>query len=90
MISPTIVLVVGLALALVSLIVIAVCVIKSMLRPVLRSGMQLVVALACIPIALLLSKLLYLQQVLDFLQLHEVLSYKHLQAQYFLCHQEVQ
>ena len=58
MISPTIVLVVGLALALVSLIVIAVCVIKSMLRPVLRSGMQLVVALACIPIALLLSKLL--------------------------------
>ena len=57
MISPTIVLIAGLSLAAVALIVMLVCVLKCIFRPVLRSGMQLVVALACIPIALLLAKL---------------------------------
>ena len=57
MISPTIVTIAGLALGGIALIVVLICVLKSMFRPVLRSGMQLVVALACIPVALLLAKL---------------------------------
>lgn len=57
MISPTIVTIVGLILAAFPLIVLLVCVLKNMLRPVLRSIMQLLVALACIPVSLLLAKL---------------------------------
>ena len=56
MISPTIVTIVGLSLAAVALIVLLIRVLKSMFRPVLRSGMQLLVALTCIPISLLLAK----------------------------------
>lgn len=57
MIPPIVVTIAGLALAAVALIVLLVCVLKSMFRPVLRSGMQLVVALTCIPVALLLAKM---------------------------------
>jgi hypothetical protein len=57
MIPPIVVLIATVALSAIALIILLVCVLKNMLRPVLRSGMQLVVALACIPIALLVTKL---------------------------------
>ena len=56
MINSTIVLIVTAALSAIAVIVLGICVLKNMFRPVLRSGMQLAVALLCIPIALLLTK----------------------------------
>ena len=56
MISPTIVTIVTVALSAIALVIIGVCVLKNLFRPVFRSGMQLAIALLCIPIALLLAK----------------------------------
>ena len=54
----TVVLIVTMALSALALIILGVCVLKNLFRPVLRSGMQLAVALLCIPIALLLAKVI--------------------------------
>ena len=54
----TVVLIVTVALSALALIILGVCVLKNLFRPVLRSGMQLAVALLCIPIALLLAKVM--------------------------------
>ncbi len=54
----TVVLIVTVALSALALIIIGACVLKNLFRPVLRSGMQLAVALLCIPIALLLAKVI--------------------------------
>jgi hypothetical protein len=58
MLNPTLVLIVTVALSAISLIVLGICILKNLFRPVMRSGMQLLVALTCIPVALLLAKVI--------------------------------
>ena len=57
MFTSTMVTIVGIALGSIATLIILVCMLKGLFRPVLRSGMQLLVALICIPIALLLAKI---------------------------------
>ena len=49
--------IVGVGLTVLALAILAVCILKSLFRPVFRTGMQLLVAVVCIPIALLLAKI---------------------------------
>ncbi len=57
MFTSTIAMIVSASLAAVALLILLVCVLKSLFRPVLRSGMQLLVAIVCIPVAILLAKM---------------------------------
>lgn len=58
MLDPTLVLIVTVALSAISLIALGICILKNLFRPVMRSGLQLLVALTCVPVALLLAKVI--------------------------------
>ena len=56
MITSTTALIVSVVLVAFVLLVLGICILRCLFRPILRSGMQLLVALVCIPVALLIAK----------------------------------
>ena len=56
MLTSTMALIVGAVLVTITLLFLGICILRSMFRPLLRSSMQLLVALVCIPVALLVAK----------------------------------
>ncbi len=56
MLTSTMALIVGAVLVTIALLFLGICILRCMFRPLLRSSMQLLVSLVCIPVALLAAK----------------------------------